>query len=138
MEVKQVSVECVDVFWDKVKSWIERVVKQTNGRHTLETTYNLLKQGTMTMFLITHKKKITAVVVTQKVYYPARNALGFLFIGGSQVCKHLKKIEEFFIEYARSLNLDIIECLGRKGWMKVLKEQKQTMKLTGYAYEIFA
>ena len=48
------------------------------------------------------------------------------------------KIEEFFIEYARSLNLDIIECLGRKGWMKVLKEQKQTMKLTGYAYEIFA
>ena len=57
MEVKQVSVECVDVFWDKVKSWIERVVKQTNGRHTLETTYNLSKQGTMTMFLITHKKK---------------------------------------------------------------------------------
>ena len=138
MEIKQVDIECIDVFWDRVKGWIERVVKLTNGRHTVETTYNLLKQGTMTMFLITHKKEITAVVVTQKVYYPAKVVLGFLFIGGKKVCKYLKEIEDYFIKYAQSLGLDIIECCGRKGWMKVLKEQKQTMKLTGYAYEIFA
>ena len=84
MEIKQVDIECIDVFWDRVKGWIGRVVKQTNGRHTVETTYNLLKQGTMTMFLVTHKKQITAVVVTQKVYYPAKVVLGFLFIGGEK------------------------------------------------------
>ena len=54
------------------------------------------------------------------------------------MCKYLKEIEDYFIKYAQSLGLDIIECCGRKGWIKVLKEQKQTMKLTGYAYEIFA
>ena len=103
MEIKQVDIECIDVFWDRVKGWIEKVVRQTNGRHTVESTYNLLKQGTMTMFLITHKKKITAVVVTQKVYYPAKVVLGFLFIGGKKVCRYLKEIEDYFIKYAQSL-----------------------------------
>ena len=84
------------------------------------------------------KKKVTAVIVTQVVIYPAKNVLGFLFIGGKKVCNYLKEIEDYFIKYTRSLGLDMIECCGRKGWIKVLKEQKQTMKLTGYAYEIFA
>tara|TARA_R100000664_G_C2756508_1_gene144416 strand:- start:1043 stop:1459 length:417 start_codon:yes stop_codon:yes gene_type:complete len=137
MEIKQVSVECVDVFWDKVKGWLKGLLEDTDGRHTLETTYNLLKQGTMTMFLITHDKKITAVVVTQKVYYPAKEVLCFLFVGGTKVCRYLKQIEDFMKEYARSLGLDTVECFGRKGWMKVMKKQKMTMKLSGYTYEFF-
>ena len=43
MEIKQVDIDCVDVFWDKVKYWIERATKQSNGRHNLDTTYSLLK-----------------------------------------------------------------------------------------------
>ena len=138
MEIKQVDIDCIDVFWDGVKGWIEKVVRQTNGRHTVETTYRRLKQGIMTMFLVMHNKKVTAVIVTQVVIYPAKNVLGFLFIGGKKVCNYLKEIEDYFIKYTRSLGLDMIDCCGRKGWIKVLKEQKQTMKLTGYAYEIFA
>ena len=60
MEIKQVDVECIDVFWNKVKYWIQKVVVQSHGRHTLDSTYKLLKQGTMTMFLILENKKICA------------------------------------------------------------------------------
>jgi hypothetical protein len=31
-----------------------------------------------------------------------------------------------------------VECCGRKGWLRVSKQQKQTMKITGYAYEFLA
>jgi hypothetical protein len=43
MEIKQISQECIDIFWTpQVKGWIQKVVEQTGGRHTLQTTYRLL------------------------------------------------------------------------------------------------
>ena len=112
IEIKQVDIECVDVFWDKVKNWVYKVVVQSNGRHTLDSTYKLLKQGTMTMFLITDKKKLCAVYVVQKVYYPAKIVLGILFCGGSKVIKEVKKIEKFFLNYAKEQKCDGLEIIG--------------------------
>ena len=136
MEIKQVDIECVDVFWDKVKNWVYKVVVQSNGRHTLDSTYKLLKQGTMTMFLITDKKKLCAVYVVQKVYYPAKIVLGILFCGGSKVIKEVKKIEKFFLNYAKEQKCDGLEIIGRKGWDKVIKKNNLEFKRTGFFYEV--
>ena len=62
MQIRQVDKESVDVYWDKVKNWIHKVVKQSHGRHSLFTTYELLKKGTMTMFLVEEKNKLCAVL----------------------------------------------------------------------------
>ena len=136
IEIKQVDIECVDVFWDKVKNWVYKVVVQSNGRHTLDSTYKLLKQGTMTMFLITDKKKLCAVYVVQKVYYPAKIVLGILFCGGSKVIKEIKKIEKFFLNYAKEQKCDGLEIIGRKGWDKVIKKNNLEFKRTGFFYEV--
>jgi len=136
IEIKQVDIECVDVFWDKVKNWVYKVVVQSNGRHTLDSTYKLLKQGTMTMFLITDKKKLCAIYVVQKVYYPAKIVLGILFCGGSKVIKEVKKIEKFFLNYAKEQKCDGLEIIGRKGWDKVIKKNNLEFKRTGFFYEV--
>tara|TARA_R100001015_G_C4627898_1_gene187713 strand:- start:275 stop:694 length:420 start_codon:yes stop_codon:yes gene_type:complete len=136
IEIKQVDIECVDVFWNKVKNWVYKVVVQSNGRHTLDSTYKLLKQGTMTMFLITDKKKLCAVYVVQKVYYPAKIVLGILFCGGSKVIKEVKKIEKFFLNYAKEQKCDGLEIIGRKGWDKVIKKNNLEFKRTGFFYEV--
>ena len=136
IEIKQVDIEGVDVFWDKVKNWVYKVVVQSNGRHTLDSTYKLLKQGTMTMFLITDKKKLCAVYVVQKVYYPAKIVLGILFCGGSKVIKEVKKIEKFFLNYAKEQKCDGLEIIGRKGWDKVIKKNNLEFKRTGFFYEV--
>jgi hypothetical protein len=136
IEIKQVDIECVDVFWDKVKNWVYKVVVQSNGRHTLDSTYKLLKQGTMTMFLITDKKKLCAVYVVQKVYYPAKIVLGILFCGGSKVIREVKKIEKFFLNYAKEQKCDGLEIIGRKGWDKVIKKNNLEFKRTGFFYEV--
>ena len=136
IEIKQVDIECVDVFWDKVKNWVYKVVVQSNGRHTLDSTYKLLKQGTMTMFLITDKKKLCAVYVIQKVYYPAKIVLGILFCGGSKVIREVKKIEKFFLNYAKEQKCDGLEIIGRKGWDKVIKKNNLEFKRTGFFYEV--
>ena len=136
IEIKQVDIECVDVFWDKVKNWVYKVVVQSNGRHTLDSTYKLLKQGTMTMFLITDKKKLCAVYVVQKVYYPAKIVLGILFCGGSKVIREVKKIEKFFLNYAKEQKCDGLEIIGRTGWDKVIKKNNLEFKRTGFFYEV--
>ena len=136
IEIKQVDIEWVDVFWDKVKNWVYKVVVQSNGRHTLDSTYKLLKQGTMTMFLITDKKKLCAVYVVQKVYYPAKIVLGILFCGGSKVIREVKKIEKFFLNYAKEQKCDGLEIIGRKGWDKVIKKNNLEFKRTGFFYEV--
>ena len=136
MQIKQVDIECVDVFWDKVKYWIERATIQSNGRHNLDTTYSLLKSGTMKMFLIIVKKAICAVYVVQKVYYPAKTVLCILFCGGSKVIKNIKQIENFFIPYAKKQECSGLEIIGRKGWGRAIKKNGIKFKQTGYFYEV--
>tara|TARA_Y100000114_G_scaffold120399_1_gene115350 strand:+ start:873 stop:1292 length:420 start_codon:yes stop_codon:yes gene_type:complete len=136
VQIKQVNKESIDVYWDKVKNWILKVVKQSNGRHTLNTTYELLKKGTMTMFLIEEQNKLCAVYVVQKVYYPAKIVLGILFCGGSKVIENVKKIENFFINFAKKNNCEDLEIVGRKGWDKVITDNNLQFRKTGFFYEM--
>ena len=136
VQIKQVNKESIDVYWDKVKNWILKVVKQSNGRHTLTTTYELLKKGTMTMFLIEEQNKLCAVYVVQKVYYPAKIVLGILFCGGSKVIENVKKIENFFINFAKENNCEDLEIVGRKGWDKVITDNNLQFRKTGFFYEV--
>tara|TARA_S200002703_G_scaffold154735_1_gene158029 strand:- start:99 stop:515 length:417 start_codon:yes stop_codon:yes gene_type:complete len=136
MEIRQVNSDCVDVFWNNVKNWIKRATDQSNGRHNLETTYEFLKKGNMDMFLIFDNNKLKAVYVTQKTIYPAKKVLSILFCGGSAVIKNVKKIERYFLNYAKKLNCSDLEIIGRRGWEKVIKNNKLKFKHTGSFYEV--
>ena len=122
MEIKKIDVECVDVFWKKVEHWIESATKQSKGRHTLESTHKLLLSGNMEMFLVLVDKTICAVYVVQKTFYPAKSVLSILFCGGSKVIKNIKKIENFFIYYAKQKGCKALEIIGRKGWGRAIKK----------------
>jgi hypothetical protein len=136
MQIKKVDVECIDVFWDKVKNWVELAVIQSNGRHTMQTTYELLKKGNMEMFLIVVNKAICAVYVVQKLFYPAKQILVILFCGGSKVIENIGKIENFFIDYAKKKECQGLEIIGRKGWGRAIKKNSLKFKETGCFYEV--
>ena len=136
MEIKKIDVECVDVFWDKVEHWIESATKQSKGRHTLESTRKLLLSGNMEMFLVLVNKAICAVYVVQKTFYPAKSVLSILFCGGSKVIKNIKKIENFFINYAKQKGCEALEIIGRKGWGRAIKKNNLEFKQTGFFYEV--
>lgn len=136
MKIQQVNRESVDVFWEKVKDWVDSAVQQSKGRHTLDTTYSFLKTGQMTMFLIYIKEKLCAVYVVQKVIYPAKNVLGILFCGGSKIIKNIKTIEDFFVKYAKQEECSDLEIIGRKGWGKAIKDNNLKFRQTGFFYEM--
>jgi len=111
-------------------------VQPNNLRAGIQSTYELLKSGSMTMFLIYTQKVLSAVYVVQKVYYPAKTVLGILFCGGSMILKNIKKIEEYFMKYARELNCSNLEIIGRKGWGRAIRKNSLKFKQTGYFYEV--
>lgn len=136
MKIKKIDPQFVNAYWPFVEDWIEETVKLSNGRHTAKTVNTCVKQGSMEMFLIKEEDNIKAVYVTQHLYYPATECLLILICGGSKVIKHVKEIQDFFIDLAKQKNCSHLELLGRKGWEKVIHDNDLNFKLTGYFYEM--
>ena len=88
------------------------------------------------MFLIVVKRTIWAVYVVQKVFYTAKTVLCILFCGGSKVIRNIKKIENFFIYYAKKQECSSLEIIGRKGWGRAIKKNDLEFKKTGSFYEV--
>jgi hypothetical protein len=134
--IKQVDVECIDVFWDDVRDWIQKAADQSNGRHTIISTYRLLKENKMTLFVVLKNQILKAAYVVQRVVYPNLNTLCILFCGGSEILKNMKQLETFFCQYAKENNCARLEIIGRKGWIKAIKKDKLKLQHTGYFYEM--
>ena len=62
--------------------------------------------------------------------------LSILFCGGSKVIKNIKKIENFFIDYAKQKGCEALEIIGRKGWGRTIKKNNLKFKQTGFFYEV--
>ena len=126
----------MDSCWSDVESWISKACVLSNGKHTMETTYCLIKDGTMDLFLVYVHGELKSAYVGQQMYYPAKVIYLLLFIGGSEVIKNLKDMQEYFIAYAKFKECEGVEVVGRVGWSKVIKNEEIKFKQTGSYYEI--
>ena len=97
IKIKKVQVEDVDSCWEGVRGWISKACDLSNGKHTMETTYCLIKDGTMDLFLVYVHGELKSAYVGQQMYYPAKVIYLLLFIGGGEVIKNLKEIPEYFM-----------------------------------------
>lgn len=136
IKIKKVQVEDVDSCWEGVRGWISKACDLSNGKHTMETTYCLIKDGTMDLFLVYIHGELKSAYVGQQMYYPAKVIYLLLFIGGGEVIKNLKEMQEYFIAYAKFKGCNGIEVVGRVGWAKVIKDKDIKFKQTGSYYEI--
>lgn len=135
MKLILVDAENLDIVWKGVKNLLKKPIDLSNGRHTLTSTYDLLKKGIMQLYVLVEKSKITSAVVIQQVLYPAKKVLGVLFAGGKSYIKHYDKLEKFFIEKARKLNCSAIEIIVRKGLKRIADKTKSTLQSKGIFYE---
>ena len=107
--------------WTRASVMLADAINLSNGRHTLETTYNNLKKGVMRLYAVYVKDKIKSFFVTQIVLYPAKTVYGIIFCGGTHVINNIKKIESFFRTEAMTNGCRGLEIIGRNGWSKIIK-----------------
>jgi hypothetical protein len=117
-----IKIEKVDVaeHWTKASVMLKDAIDLSNGRHTIETTYNNLKKGVMRLYAVYVKDKIKSYFVTQITVYPAKSVYGIIFCGGKEVIRHIKKIEAFFKNEAVLNGCRGLEIIGRNGWERII------------------
>tara|TARA_Y100000361_G_C11053588_1_gene286634 strand:+ start:111 stop:524 length:414 start_codon:yes stop_codon:yes gene_type:complete len=114
----------VDIYWDEASVRIKEAIELSNGRHTLETTFNCIKSKQMSLWGVIYGDILLSVFVTQVTIYPNKKVLSILFCGGEAVIKYIKEIETFFKKQAITNGCKGLEIIGRKGWSKIIKNKK--------------
>ena len=133
MEIKQLN---PNEYWNRVSVMLKKAIELSNGRHTLETTYESLCKGIMHLYGIFDKKTLVSVFVTQRMVYPAKQVLCILFCGGKDFIVHVEKVVNFFKSLSVMQGCRGLEIIGRKGWSKVNKSYKLPFIEKGSYYEM--
>ena len=123
MKVIPVEPIGVEIFWDNIKPLVKKAVTYSGGRHTVNSTKYLLKQGMMDLFIVFKTiKDIEAIIVTQKSIYPAKTMMTVVLCGGKNMNKWAGEGIKTIMEYAKEKGCTGVEVMGRPGWRKIFKQ----------------
>ena len=95
----------------------------SEGELAPEDFYEAIHNGEMQLWLAVEGKELLASMVTQVVPYPKKTVLRIISIGGDDMEKWIGYIP-LIEDWALSMGCTSLECWGRKGWLKVLKDWK--------------
>jgi hypothetical protein len=118
-----VSPEDVPYLWEKISSHIENMMPHSEGELAPEDFHEALISGEMQLWLAIEDKEVIASMVSQIINYPKKRILRIISIGGEDMDKwitHLPTVEN----WALAAGCYSLECWGRKGWLKILKDWK--------------
>ena len=118
-----VSSDDVPYIWEKIHPHLELMEPHSEGELAPEDFYEAITHGDMQLWTAIKDNEIMASMVTQIVPYPRKRVLRIISIAGEEMngwIKYLPLIED----WALSAGCTSLECWGRKGWLKILKDWK--------------
>jgi hypothetical protein len=118
-----ISPDDVPYIWENVLPHIEAMEPHSEGELSPVDFYEALTNAEMQLWVAIEKKEVLASMITQIVPYPRKRVLRIISIGGDDMEKWIGFIP-LIEDWALSLGCTSLECWGRKGWLKVLKDWK--------------
>jgi hypothetical protein len=116
-----ISPDDIPYIWEKVLPHIEAMQPHSEGELLPADFYEFLTKAEMQLWAAVEEKEVLASMVTQIIPYPRKRVLRIISIGGEDMDKWIGFIP--LIEaWALSVGCTSLECWGRKGWLKVLKD----------------
>ena len=114
-----------------VDKYLDKVMPYTGGRDAKEDIIESTQKRFMDMWVPLNKETqtIDGVVVTQFTVYPRKKVFTILLCCGDHLNKWYTPLFEILYEVAAYNDCNLAEVLGRKGWVRKLKDNgfKQTM-----------
>ena len=117
------SPEDIPYIWDKVEAHIESMMPHSEGELSADDFLNFLSEGEMQLWAAVDGDELLASMVTQIVPYPQKRVLRIISIAGEGMEDWIENLP-IIENWALSQNCTSLECWGRKGWLKVLKDWK--------------
>lgn len=114
-------------FWPVAKQYLEPSIKLSRGAFDADDIYNLILDKRAQLWGV-HDGDLKAVIVTEIIIYPKVKRLRLFLLGGHEMINWEDMVADTFDKFAIEHECDGIELLGRRGWVKNLKQ---------YGYEQF-
>ena len=118
-----VSSDDVPYIWEKIHPHLESMEPHSEGELAPEDFYEAITNGDMQLWTAIKDNEIMASMVTQIVPYPRKRVLRIISIAGEGMDQWIGYIP-LIEDWALSMGCTSLECWGRKGWLKVLKDWK--------------
>ena len=98
-------------------------IAHSEGEMGAEDFYPYLMDGQMQLWVAINDGELDASMVTQIIPYPRKRVLRIISIAGDKMEQWIEFLP--LIEgWALSIGCTSLECWGRKGWLKILKDWK--------------
>ena len=101
---------------------IQRALDFSHGETThesiLQELYNDLKQ---LWVIYDDEYAIVGAGLTEHITYPTKRIVRIVMLGGSRLKEWKELFEGTIVDFAKMLGCSGIEIIGRKGWIRVLK-----------------
>jgi len=118
-----VSPEDIPYIWEKVHEHLKLMMPHSEGELNPEDFYDAIYEGEMQLWVAVDGDELLASMVTQIVNYPRKRIMRIISIAGKSMeewIEYMPIIEDWALEHG----CVSLECWGRKGWLKVLKDWK--------------
>lgn len=112
--------EDVRSFWPLVRPLLLPAIRYGHGKYRIEDVFKQLTAKTAMLWVAQRGEKIIFAMVTKVNLYPQSKTLT-VFIGGGDLDGMLALREEVE-DYSLQIGCDAIECHGRPGWVRVMKQ----------------
>ena len=108
--------------WPKVASLLSPAIGFSGGRIDMASVFDWLTDQRYILWLAYQDGRIGAAFVTREAHYPLRSMLAVDLAGGSHLDEWANSATATFQAYARAAGLSGVECAGRKGWTRAVRD----------------
>jgi len=120
--VSAVKKELVPVVWPMVEKHFQRAISHSNGEMTMKEVYDKMLKGSMLLVTISVESKIeAAIAIEQRVFPSGKRVMNLTLLGGSAMEHWMDEFSDIADKLAIDYNCDEIYIVGRKGWVRALK-----------------
>ena len=127
LSLTRVPVEYVDRYWGDASGLLERAIKESGGRYNIESVYLEIISGASHLWVIFEgDDNVVCAFTTQFIHYPLKINLSVVFLGsddslGNFSGKWVESMSEL-MEWAKVHGCSSVEVVGRRGWLRVLRD----------------
>lgn len=119
--VELLSQEKFDLYWPRISKELDTIPHIWSTWWTKDYIREVGMTGQWQVWGIGTEQTITGVIFTQVLTYPARKLFQVVLAFGTGFDEILETIDQVFSNYAKRMDCDLIEIVGRSGWERKLQ-----------------
>lgn len=119
--VQGVPAQMAQLWWPRIAHWCEEALGYSGGLLDLEDVKQAVASRDMQLWVIHDGKGPVAACVTEIRRWPRASVLTVLLLGGEQMHSWVAALDDTLTRFAQSQGCKGLDCYGRKGWSKALR-----------------